>query len=244
MRQVWEAGGSAVNLNSASVLARLGRLLLPPSCLACGDAGHAGGDLCSACHAELPWNRDACARCALPLPAAAAACGACLTSPPPFVAAHVPLRYEAPVDRLVTRFKFHAGLAAGQVLAQLIIANVNRPEADVLVTVPLHRGRLGQRGYNQALELARPLLRAWHLPLALHALQRLRATSAQSELTAAQRRRNLRGAFAADAESVRGKRVLLVDDVITTGSTAREAARTLLAAGASEVRVLAAARVA
>lgn len=171
-------------------------------------------------------------------------CGICLRSPPPFVAAIVALRYEAPVDGLVTRFKFHANLAAGALLAQLILASVNAVEADVLVPVPLHRGRLGRRGYNQALELAKPLAASWRLPLAAAALSRVRDTAPQSELTAAQRRRNLRGAFVADASTVRGRRVLLVDDVITTGSTVREAARTLLAAGAAEVRVLAAARTA
>lgn len=239
---MWEAGERPVNLNTAAVFARLGPLLLPMRCLVCGEPGHGGLDLCAACHAQLPLNTTACGRCALPLPRPSAACGACLSSPPPFVAAVVPLRYDAPVDGLLARFKFHAGLAAGEVLARLIVAIVDAPAADLIVPVPLHRGRLGQRGYNQALELARPLARAWHVPLALQALQRVRATAAQSELTAPERRRNVRGAFA--ARDVDGRRVLLVDDVITTGSTVREAARTLLAAGASEVRVLAAARVA
>jgi ComF family protein len=224
-------------------VAWLGQLLLPPACLVCGEAGRAGRDLCDACVEELPWNRPACARCALPLAHPADACGACLAAPPPFVAALAPLRYESPVDWLATRLKFHAGLAAGAVLAQLVLASARRPPVDCLVPVPLHRTRLGQRGYNQALELARPLARAWRLPVAPGALRRVRATAAQSELTAVERRRNLRGAFAADAAQVRGKRVLLVDDVITTGSTASEATRTLLAAGAAEVRVLAAARV-
>ena len=244
MGQVWEAGERPVNLTKVSAIAGPGRWLLPPRCLVCGDAGQGGLDLCAACRDELPWNATACARCALPLPRMAAACGQCLSSPPPFVGAVAPLRYEAPVDRLVTRLKFHAGLACGAVLAQLIVASVKAPSGDLVVPVPLHRGRLGERGYNQALELARPLARAWRIALAPGALQRVRATAAQSELTAAQRRRNLRGAFVADAGQVGGRRVLLVDDVITTGSTAREAARTLLAAGAREVQVLAAARVA
>ena len=239
---MWEAGEIPVNLNTAPIRARLSHWLLPVCCLVCGEPGHGGLDLCAACLDELPWNEVACRRCALPLPRDSAVCGACLTAPPPFVAARAPLLYDAPVDRLLTRLKFHAGLAAGRVLAQLILANVKAPEVDLLVPVPLHRGRLGQRGYNQALELARPLAHAWRLPLALDALHRVRATTAQSELTATQRRRNLRGAFT--ARDVKGQRVLLLDDVITTGSTAREAARTLLAAGAYEVRVLAAACVA
>lgn len=233
-------------MNAASLLAGIGRWLLPLRCLACGGEGHGGLDLCIDCRQAMPFNRDACRRCGLPLAAGpAAACGVCLRSPPPaFAETIAALRYEAPVDGLVTRFKFHANLAAGALLARLILEEVSVPAADLVVPVPVHRARLGRRGYNQALELAKPLAAAWRLPLAAGALRRVRATAAQSELTAAQRRRNLRGAFVADVAAVSGRRVLLVDDVITTGSTAREAARTLLAAGAAQVRVLAAARVA
>jgi ComF family protein len=114
--------------------------------------------------------------------------------------------------------------------------------ADVLILpLPLHAKRLGTRGYNQALELARPIARAWQLPLRASLLKRIRATSPQSELDAAARRRNVRGAFAADA-AVRDRRILLIDDVITTGATVGEAAATLLDAGAIEVQVLAVAR--
>lgn len=174
---------------------------------------------------------------------AAPLCGACLGARLPQVATLAALRYEGVVEALVARFKFHANLAAGALLAQLILASVKTVTADVVVPVPLHRSRLGSRGYNQALELARPLAAAWRLPLAPRALRRGRNTIAQSELTAPQRRRNLRGAFIADACTVNGRRVLLVDDVITTGSTVREAAQTLLAAGAVDITVVAAARV-
>jgi ComF family protein len=240
------SGGRPVNLNAAGLAARLGRVLLPPSCLVCGAPGAGTRDLCRACTDELPWLEAACARCALPLPVAAAACGECLRTPPPFAGARAALRYAAPVDRLLPHLKFHAGLAQGRLLAQLLLqAWPQWPDpVDLLLPLPLHRSRLGQRGYNQALELARPLARAWQRPLAPDALRRVRATAAQSELDAAQRRRNVRGAFAADAALVAGRRVLLIDDVITTGATLREAAATLLAAGAAEVRVLAAARAA
>ncbi len=226
-------------------MSHFGRWLLPARCLVCGASGARDQDLCADCHAELPWNDTACARCGLPLPTFASECGGCLKSPPPFASCLAPLRYAAPIDRLLPRFKFHAGLAEGRLLAQLVLLRIPASafdSIDAVVPMPLHRQRLGRRGYNQALELARPLARAWKLRLAPAALQRVRATAAQSDLDAAARRRNVRGAFVADAASVVGQRILLLDDVVTTGATVREAAATLLAAGAVEVRVLAVAR--
>lgn len=174
------------------------------------------------------------------------ACGACLKRSPPFAASLAPLRYAAPVDRLLPRLKFHAGLAEGRLLAGLTLEHVPeawRGDCDLVVPMPLHPRRLGRRGFNQALELARPMARAWRLPLGIDVLRRVRDTPAQSELDAEQRRRNVRGAFEASAESVAGRHVLLFDDVVTTGATVAEAATTLLRAGAREIRVLAVARV-
>jgi len=219
------------------------RWLLPPRCLVCGEAAQ-GQDLCLACIAALPRNAPACPRCALPLPVAAPACGVCLQHPPPFSRLFAPWRYEAAIAQLVPRFKFHHDLAAGRVLAQLaapLVADWDGCKGVTrIIPMPLHATRLGQRGYNQALELARPLARALGLPVDAAALVRQRATIAQTELDAAARRRNLRGAFTAAPQS--GEVVLLIDDVVTTGATVREAARTLLRAGAGEVRVLAIAR--
>lgn len=221
------------------------RWMLPARCLVCGERSRDDAGLCAACRDELPWNESACARCALPLPVSAAACGSCLSAPPPFAATWTPLRYEAPIDRLLPRFKFHAGLAEGRLLAHLMLERlaVDALEGvDLVVPMPLHPSRLGRRGYNQALELALPLVRVLPRPLDIDALRRVRATPPQSELDAAGRRRNMRGAFEADAARVRDRLVLLVDDVITTGATIAEAAQTLVHAGAREVRVLAVAR--
>ncbi len=249
MQQVWEGGGRPVNLNAASpartFVHRLGHWLLPARCLLCEGDGEPGRDLCAACLRDLPWNDRACRRCALPLPQPAAACGQCLRDPPPFSMAVAPLRYEAPADRLLTAFKFRGGLAQGRLLAELIVERVpalDCTDIDLVVPMPLHRQRLGQRGYNQALELARPVARAWNLPVAANALTRRRATAPQSDLDAIERRRNLHGAFVADASQVGGRRILLIDDVVTTGATVREAGKTLRAAGAVDVRVLAVAR--
>ncbi len=220
---------------------------LPEPCSACG-ASSSTGPLCPECRAALPWNEVACLRCALPLATSASLCGRCLRRPPPQSVTLAPLRYAEPVDQLLTALKFNQQLAAGRALSLLLrdctAVTDLLADATLATAVPLHRERLRERGYNQALELLRLLLRGTRLALRPDALRRSRATLAQTGLDAAARRRNLRRAFDADPEAVRGHRVLLVDDVITTGSTVAEAARTLLRAGATEVRVLAVARVA
>jgi ComF family protein len=221
--------------------------LLPQPCLGCGLPGEAG--LCRGCAAELPWNHHACARCALPLPAAdrGRLCGHCLRRAPPAASCCALLRYADPIDRWIGALKFDRRLAAGSLLSRLLYerlhAQLPAAAVDAVLVMPLHPLRLRQRGFNQVLELLRPLRRQLPAPLNTSWLQRQRATAPQSGLDAAHRRRNLRGAFRA-APDVRGQHLLLVDDVITTGSTVNEAARCLLAAGAAQVHVLGWARVA
>jgi ComF family protein len=228
------------------------RLLWPSRCLVCTAPGLEGLDLCAACADGLPWNHAACPRCALPLPAAET-CGACLRREatlarrgrrPALDAVHAGFVYAAPVDRLLPRFKFHRDLAAGGLLSQLLAeSTAGLPRPDVLVPVPLHRARLRRRGYDQALELARPLARALELPLQPDLLQRVRATAPQSELSAAARRRNLRGAFAVAPNVPVPARVALVDDVMTTGATLHAAAEALKRAGVQHVEAWVCARV-
>lgn len=215
-------------------LLRLARRALPLHCLACGERGDDGLDLCAACRNAMPVNCNACLRCALPL-AWPGTCGQCLRRPPPLHAAHAAFIYAPPLDRLLPRYKFHQDLAAGHLLAQLMahaLAGCERPQA--LVPVPLHRARLRQRGYDQALELARPLASTLRLPLRTDLLRRIRATPAQSQLDAAARRRNLRGAFGVAAGPLPAH-VALVDDVMTTGATLHAAATALRRAGVARV---------
>ena len=218
----------------------------PAHCLACGGRGEAGRDLCAACHAGLPRLRTACRRCALPLSAAAEACGECLRNrkPPPLDAVHAAFVYAPPLDRLLPRFKFHGDLAAGRLLAALMreTAPVFSRDA-VIVPVPLHRKRLRMRGYDQALELAKPLAVACALPLCDDLLHRARATAAQSRLHADQRKRNLRNAFEVDASVALPPCVVLIDDVMTTGATLHAAANALRRAGVERVEAWVCARV-
>jgi len=155
----------------------------------------------------------------------------------------VPYRYAWPLDRLVARVLVAGDLAIGAVLSALLAAHIRHDAlaVDALLPVPLAQSRLRARGFNQALELARPIARARALDLPHRALARCRETSTQSGLDAAARRRNVRGAFTASGE-VSGRRIALVDDVVTTGATVAACTRALLAAGASSVEVWAVAR--
>ena len=165
-------------------------------------------------------------------------CPRCLREPPPWQRAQAAFRYGFPLDRLLPRFKFQGDLAAGALLAMLMqwaLDPAQRPQA--LVPVPLHRSRLRERGYDQALELARALSREAGLPLLADRLPRVRRTGAQTELGAAARRRNVLGAFALRAGPALPAHVALVDDVLTTGATAGECTQVLLAAGVARVDV-------
>lgn len=240
----------AVNSTTRNLVYGLWRWMqfavLPPLCLLCGQRGAGMRDLCVACAAELPRNRLCCPRCALPLQTPAPLCGECLKREPPFTAAVVPFVYAHPLDMLMTRLKFGRSLAAGRVLSQVWIdaLHEHRPATmpEALIPVPLHNTRLRERGYNQALELARPLAREFAIALRHDALIRVRSTPAQSNLDAKTRRRNLRGAFEVIADARLPSHVALVDDVMTTGTTLRECARTLRRAGVARVDVWALAR--
>lgn len=220
--------------------ARIHWWLLPARCLVCSEPGQPGRDLCAACEATLPWSGPACARCALPLagPGAGCTCGRS-----PLDAVQAAFLYRWPVDDLLRRLKFHQDLAAGRLLAGLMVARLAaRPLAPgcVMVPVPLHPRRLRQRGHDQAAELARPLARALGLPCR-RLLRRRIATAPQSELDAAARRRNLRNAFECVAPAP--EHVVLVDDVMTTGATLRAAAAALRRAGARRIEARVCARV-
>src|SRR5690606_10403415 len=166
--------------------------------------------------------------------------------PPPVDVVHAPFLYAPPLDRLLPRFKFHQDLAAGRLLSGLMAIalppwRLAGWQSAVLAPVPLHRGRLRSRGYDQGLELARPLARGLRLPLSKGLLQRTRPTSAQSSLDADERRDNLRDAFSVVAAAP--PHVVLVDDVMTTGATLHAAAEALLAAGTRRVDAWVCARV-
>lgn len=202
---------------------------------------HAGRalHLCAGCEADLPALSRVCRLCATPLPGGDGVCGRCIRRPPPQDAAFAGFAYRFPIPRLVTGFKYEQQLHLGAVLGELFLHRMLEsapPRPDLLLPVPLHGRRLRERGFNQSLELARTLARGMDLPCAPALARRIRPTLAQAGLSPVQRRRNIRGVFAVDP-SVVGMRVAIVDDVMTTGSTAGELVRALKTAGAARVDI-------
>lgn len=213
-------------------------------CVLCGAATREGAMLCSPCYSDLPAMAVCCRCCATPM-AVAGLCGRCQRHPPPYHHVHAAFSYGAPVDFLIHRMKFNQRLGHARLLGELMAESLLREQdiPGVIIPVPLHRGRLRQRGYNQALELARPVARALGVEIDAHACVRTRATPSQVSLDAALRRRNVRGAF----DLVRTpayRHVAVVDDVMTTGSTVAEIARLLRRAGTERVDVWVCARAA
>lgn len=218
--------------------------LFPPACRACGDPGLGSHDICAGCYRELPRAGFGCAICAEPLTGPALVCGRCQTRGPAFDQVVAPYLYAPPVDMLVQELKFAGRLASGRLLGELLARFLVRRQvsADLIVPLPLHASRLRTRGFNQAMELARPTARALDIRLEPRRLIRARKTRMQSELPRGKRLQNVRGAFVTRGR-LDGLRVALVDDVLTTGHTADAAARALKAAGAANVTVWVAARV-
>lgn len=212
------------------------RRALPQLCTLC--AAPCGHDLlCLPCSRSLPALRDTCPRCALP--GAQGLCVRCAARPPPWALACAAFAYAYPLDRLVHALKYRGALAYGPLLAQELARAVTMLP-DVIVAVPLSIARQRARGYNQALEIARPLASLLQRPL-FGALARSRDTPALAALPWRERRRSMAGAFVANAP-LHGQHVALVDDVLTTGATLGAATRALLAGGASRVDVWVVAR--
>jgi ComF family protein len=219
--------------------------LFPATCLLCLDPGQPPFlDLCRDCEADLPQNAGGCARCAAPGIEAGALCAHCRSRAPAFDRAFAPYRYEFPLVELVHRLKYGGQVAIGRILGTLLarrVAEPGPPAVDALVPVPLHAAREARRGYNQAAEIARFAGEILAIPVLDRVALRVRATEEQAALPAIVRRVNVSGAFEALAGCV-PPAVAIVDDVLTTGSTADALAAALKRAGARRVEVWAIAR--
>lgn len=222
-------------------LANIQDWLLPSLCPACGATAEIGQRLCRGCAETLPLLGNACPRCAKPYVHTdiQGECGSCQKKPPAFGRSIALYRYAPPVDHFIRELKFNRQFGLARLLGEHLAERLeNEPRPDRIIPIPLHRARLRERGYNQALEIARPLARALDVPLDYQVLQRVRATLPQTGLAVAARRKNVRDAFRLrDSDSVRGQHLALVDDVMTTGSTAQAAAKCLRAAGADQVEI-------
>lgn len=206
--------------------------LMPNECFVCGQ-GAGFALVCGACRTSLPALAAACPVCAIPS-GEDLVCGSCQRVEPAFDATAAALPYVFPVDRLVRALKYGRRLALARFLSGLLEPLAPLAGADVVVPMPLHPARLRERGFNQAAEIARPLARAWGLPFETASVERVRDTAPQASLPWLERRRNLRGAFRCHG-SFEGRTVVVIDDVMTTGATLDELARTLKSHGAARV---------
>jgi ComF family protein len=224
---------------SQRFLSALLHRLLPQVCYLCGGAS-GNAPLCADCIRELPLpDPRCCPRCALPT-TQGETCGACLKHQPHFDRVLSAFIYDFPVDRLIQGLKYGGELALADWLGAQLLALASTCPADLVVPLPLHPQRLRERGFNQAHELARPLARAGLL-IDAAICSRTRATPAQAGLPLRRRIANLHGAFACH-DDLSGRHVLLVDDVMTSGATLNECARTLKLHGAAAVTALVIAR--
>lgn len=200
--------------------------------------------LCSGCHKDLPWLPQGCRHCASPLIGerlASKICGHCQSNPPPYHHCVCLFNYRHPVDKLITQLKFNEQLAYGPLLGQLMaehlvarLATEEIPQA--VIPVPLHHARLRQRGFNQAVEIARLCAKTLAIPLLHSHCRRIKDTPHQLGLDAKTRRSNLRSAFRL-SKPINYRSVAIVDDVLTTGTTASALSLELLRAGVQQIHL-------
>lgn len=217
----------------------LQKLLPPFTCIFCRTHADRRQDLCSGCLGDLPIVTQKCVRCAQKLSQPGQCCGACLNNPPPFTVYSL-FDYVAPIQRLILDLKFHQRLVNARLLGELLLEKIihdwyqTKPLPTLLIPVPLHPQRLKERGFNQALEIARPISQRLQLKIATQAIQRVKNTAMQTELNAEQRKHNLKNAFQTTSHFT-GQHVAMIDDVMTTGSTFSELSRCLLDQGAATI---------
>jgi ComF family protein len=220
--------------------------LFPPTCILCGNKGYNSRDICCICYRQLPRNANCCGCCAEILDvsvADAALCGRCLSRRPAYDKAYAPFVYRDAVSHLITSLKFNARHQNARLLGLLLAEYLNRNAElpDRIVPVPLHRSRYCQRGFNQAIEIARTVAGELQVPLDFQSCVRRLDTPHQTGLTAKQRRKNMKNAFSL-VKPVDARHIALIDDVMTTGTTVHELAALYKKAGVSRVDVWVCAR--
>lgn len=242
------------NFSARLTLEKLTTSVFPSQCLLC--ACSLNGDLlCANCQYDLPhcYGQLLCMQCGLRIESLGDYCGHCLKHPPAFSRSFIPFAYQHPLDYLIHKFKYQGNLTSGKLLGQMLAdylqyhsqEDVEWQAPDLIIPAPMHWSRRWQRGFNQADILARHLAQQLAIPLATTIVTRKHKTPAQKELSRSERQKNLRKAFCIakkDSAHIQGKRIALVDDVVTTTATARELSQLLINAGAADVQLWALAR--
>ncbi len=228
--------------HSPATLTKLIQHLLPPgSCLLCGADALSNAPLCQGCIGDLPLMPAArCPQCSI-VTTHGEYCGACLHRPPHFDRCHALFPYDFPADRLIQALKYGHQLLLAPWFGEQLATHLQPSASDLIIPLPLHPERLCQRGFNQSGEIAATLGKCLKLPVDRRILIRNRATHPQAELAPKERLANVRGAFECLGD-LSGQRILLIDDVLTTGATANECARVLKLHGARQVEVMVVAR--
>lgn len=207
-------------------------------CLLCHAKSDTPHTLCSFCLNDFPIIKESCYQCGIPFPLdkETPLCGKCLTHPPDFDKTTSLFYYEPPITQLILQLKFEGHLINARLFGELLIQKMweEKTRPDCLLPVPLHPTRLKERGFNQAIEIARPIAKQYQLPLDTHSIQRVKATLPQATLSAKERLKNVQNAFESRC-SLKGLHIAVIEDVITTGYTLQVLSATLKRAGAQRV---------
>ncbi len=213
------------------------RIIFEPSCLLCTSPQSNNHGLCSPCLNELPWHpASSCPQCGLS--SSGQLCGSCISSPPDFDATHSVFLYQYPIDKMMQRYKYGNTLNFSHTFGQLLTEKSPFEAVDLIIPMPMHPTRLKERGFNQALEITKILTKNCKEKLDYKSIERQTLTPPQASLPLKERVKNIKGAFKVNAEIIdklAGKRIAIVDDVMTTGASLNELAKTLKKAGASHV---------
>ncbi len=222
---------------------------LSGQCFLCKKTADIQLSLCHSCRSQLQKNKYYCNHCAIPLNkkiTPSITCGGCQQHLPIFDQVFSPFLYQQGMMQLIPQFKYHAKLYLGKTLAQLFIDEhhrhkINTQQPELIIPVPLHKSRLRYRGFNQAKELADYFSKNMEIPSNDELIQRIKLTKTQKGLTAIERKKNIKNAFAitekSAASELKNKHIVIIDDVITTGNTVNEVAKILKKSGAKQVDV-------
>ena len=209
------------------------RIIFKPSCLLCASPQANNHTACRACLNDLPWHpKTSCPQCGLA--SSGQLCGSCISSSPDFDATTSVFLYDYPIDAMMQRYKYGNMLNLGHTFGQLLSEKLSLENIDLIIPMPMHPTRLKERGFNQALEIAKVLTKNCKDKLDYKNVERQTLTPPQASLPLKERVKNIKGAFKVEA-GLTGKKIAIVDDVMTTGASLNELAKTLKKAGASHV---------
>ena len=220
--------------------------LLPPTCILCGNPGHNSQDICKPCFNSLKKNLYCCYRCAEIFESANLTpqlCGHCISQTPEFDETYAPYIYHDILRYLITHLKFNRQYKNARLLAYLLADYLQKTAElpELIIPVPLHKQRFRERGFNQSIEIAKSLSRYLHIPMDSKSCLRIRNTRHQIDLPSKQRRSNVKNAFKVK-RVIKAQHIAIVDDVMTTGSTVNELAKTLKKSGVYRVDIWTCAR--